>query len=97
MAGPSASWSQTVGAAGNYQISAWIVTASGSDPNAVYTVMKNGVTVATVNVDQTSGSSRWVTLAGNLVLAANDGIKITIKASGTGCTRSDTVKLVRIA
>lgn len=91
--------------AGGYQVAAWVVSPDDSDPKAVYTVALNGSVVQTVTVDQSVGGTNsnpdntglWVTLVGTVDVTEGDTITVQVTASGTGCTRSDTVKLVRIS
>ena len=78
----TASWSQTVPVAGTYDISAWVIAQSGSDPAASYNVTGNGVEINSLTVDQTKGPSAWISLASNVQIDANETIEVILVASG---------------
>lgn len=96
--GATASWGLAkVPMTGTFQLWAWIVVYQNSDPAASYTLTKNTFAVVNTVVNQTTGSSRWVLLADNIVVSAGDGLRVKLTASGSGCARADTVKFVRTA
>ncbi|KAK7423561.1 hypothetical protein QQX98_001019 [Neonectria punicea] len=96
--GAKASWSiESAPVSGTYEIWVWVIARSNSDASASYQVLKDGTSVLQTTVDQTSGSARWVRLSSGLAMAQGQKIVISLSASGSGCARADTVKLVRTA
>ncbi|MFC5924052.1 family 16 glycosylhydrolase [Micromonospora vulcania] len=94
VAGATATWRPNLRAAGTYQVYAYKVAASGSDPNQRYDTAHDG-TVSTSYLDGTSGSSGWV-LLGSWYFPAGTGGYLRTTASGSGCARADAVKFVRV-
>jgi hypothetical protein len=92
-AGATATWRPNLRTAGTYQVWAYKVRATNSDPAQRYDTVHGGVT-STSTVDGTAGSSGWVSL-GTYSFAAGTGGYVRTTASGTGCARADAVKFVR--
>ncbi|KAK7427261.1 hypothetical protein QQZ08_006197 [Neonectria magnoliae] len=96
--GAKASWSiESAPVSGTYEIWVWVIARSDSDASASYQVLKDSTSALETTVDQTSGSARWVRLSSGLATAQGQKIDISLSASGSGCARADTVKLVRTA
>ena len=68
-----------------------------SDPSVSYSVVKDGANVKSMIISQTTGSGRWVLLAGGIQITSGTVWNVTLTASGSGCARADTVKFVRTA
>ncbi|CAM1509720.1 Fc.00g000550.m01.CDS01 [Cosmosporella sp. VM-42] len=98
LSGAKASWSiPSAPVSGTYEIWAWIIARSDSDPAVFYDITKDGTSVLKKAVDQTSGSARWMLLASNQVIKSGQKWSVTMTASSSGCARADTVKFVRTA
>lgn len=92
-AGNTATWRPNLRAAGTYQVFAYKIAHSGSDPNARYDVVHGGST-STSFVNGTTGSSGWVSLGSHFFPAGTGGYA-RLTSSGAGCARADAVKFIR--
>lgn len=90
VAGAKATWTPTLAAAGSYQVFAYNIVHSLSDPNQRFDVAGS-----TTMINGTTGSSGWVSL-GTFALAAGSATSVVQTASGTGCARANAVKFVRV-
>ena len=88
-AGNTATWRPSLLSAGTYEVFAYKVAYSSSDPAARYDVAGS-----TTFVDGTSGTSGWVSL-GVFNLPQGNATAVQLTSSGTGCARADAVKFVR--
>ena len=88
-AGNTATWRPDLLAAGTYEVFAYKVAYSSSDPATRYDVAGS-----TTIVNGTQGSSGWVSL-GTFALPQGTATAVQLTSSGTGCARADAVKFVR--
>lgn len=88
-AGNTATWRPVLASAGMYEVFAYKVAHVNSDPNARYDVAGT-----TTFVNQTAGSSQWVSL-GTFSLPSGNATAVTLTSSSSGCARADAVKFVR--
>ncbi|KAH6955966.1 concanavalin A-like lectin/glucanase domain-containing protein [Ilyonectria destructans] len=95
----AATWSlSSLKVSGTYDVSAFIVVYSNSDPKAKYQLLKNGQVVQEdIEIDQTTGVNRWAVIASNVTMNAGENWAVRVKASGVGSIRADTVKFIRTA
>ena len=52
---------------------------------------------ARVYVPQNNGYDTWQIVANEITVSAGQTVEVTVTSSGSGCTRADSVKLVRVA
>lgn len=90
VAGAKATWTPTLQAAGSYQVFAYNIVHSLSDPN-----LRVDVAGTTTTINGTTGSSGWVSL-GTFSLPAGAATSVVQTSSGTGCARANAVKFVRV-
>ncbi|GAB4055311.1 glycoside hydrolase family 16 protein [Catellatospora paridis] len=92
--GNTATWRPNLRAAGTYQVFVHKIVHSGSDPNARYDTVHDGVT-STSFINGTTGTSGWVSL-GSYHFPSGTAGSVKLTSSGSGCARADAVKFVRV-
>jgi hypothetical protein len=91
----SAQWSLGIPADGSYTLQAWLPaapTASSWTTQAVYTLVANGVTIATIPLNQSaaSGGDQWFNL-GTFALTAASNPTLVVQNGGSGSLIADAV------
>ncbi|MFI6676068.1 family 16 glycosylhydrolase [Kribbella sp. NPDC050470] len=91
----TAAWRPDLPIAGQYEVSAWVPNDAISTTAARYTVEHPGGQ-ASVDVDQTTGGKRWISL-GTYEFTAGTAGRVTIaNAAGRGYLRTNVVRFVRV-